>query len=69
MRRVTNINYNLPLSNIFFYSYRESQLALAEEKMKMKRLLRDQKNKPAAIVKEETKTSAPVLVWKSERKR
>ena len=54
---------------IFSFSHRESQLAIAEEKMKMKRLLRDQKNKPAAIVKEETKTSAPVLVWKSERKR
>ena len=62
------LDHKLPqFFNYFFY--RESQLAIAEEKMKMKRLLRDQKNKPAAIVKEETKTSAPVMVWKSERKR
>ena len=48
---------------------REKQLSVAEEKMRMKRFLRDTKNKPSAIVKEETTSSAPVLVWKFERKR
>ena len=49
--------------------HREKQLSVAEEKMRMKKLLRDKKNKPSAIVKEETTSSAPVLVWKFERKR
>ena len=49
--------------------HREKQLSVAEEKMRMKKLLRDKKNKPSAIVKEETTASAPVLVWKFERKR
>lgn len=49
--------------------HREKQLTIAEEKMRIKRLLREKKNKPAAIVQEETTTSAPVLIWKSERKR
>ena len=48
---------------------RERQLRVIEEKMKAKRHLSDKRNKPIAIVKEETPDAAPVLRWKSERKR
>ena len=48
---------------------RERQLRVVEEKMKAKRHLSDKKNKPIAIVKEETADTAPILRWKSERKR
>ena len=46
---------------------REKSLGVVQEKMEAKRNL--QKGKPVAVVKEETKDSAPVLRWAKERKR
>ena len=48
---------------------RERQLQVIEEKMVAKKHLSDRKNAPSSIVKEETPDAAPVLKWKSERKR
>ena len=48
---------------------REEKLSVLQRKMELRALLRGGKNKPLKILKEETKTSAPVYVWAKERKR
>ena len=48
---------------------REKQLAVVEEKMKVRRELSHSKNKPAALVKEESNDNAPLIRWQVERKR
>ena len=48
---------------------REKQLAVVEQKMKVRRALNQAKHKSVALVKEETAHSAPVLKWRTERKR
>jgi len=48
---------------------RERSLGVVQEKMEAKRLLQNKKDKPVAVVKEETKDSAPVIKFAKERKR
>ena len=48
---------------------REEQLAVLQRKMEIRALMRGGKNKPAKVVKEETKTLAPVYQWSKERKK
>jgi len=48
---------------------REEKLSVLQRKMELRALLRGGKNKPLKVLKEETKTSAPVYVWAKERKR
>lgn len=48
---------------------RAKQLAIVEQKIKIKRHLMNKKEKPATVLKEETPDSAPVVVWQAERKR
>lgn len=48
---------------------RERQLAVIQGKMEIKKHLQAKNEKPLAVVKEETKTSAPIYKWPKERKR
>jgi len=48
---------------------REEHLSVLQRKMEMRAQMRDGKKKPARIVREETKSSAPVYLWANERKR
>ena len=48
---------------------RERQLGIVQEKMEMKRHLQNKKDKPASLVQSETKESAPVFKWNTERKK
>uniref|UniRef100_A0A1Z5KUS8 U3 small nucleolar RNA-associated protein 11 n=1 Tax=Ornithodoros moubata TaxID=6938 RepID=A0A1Z5KUS8_ORNMO len=48
---------------------RERELAVVGAKMEMKKRLLDRKHPPVKKVKEGTKESAPVYLWKKERKR
>ena len=49
---------------------REHQLGILQEKMEAKKCLANKKGeKPVAVIKEETKQSAPVFKWSGERKR
>ncbi|CAN7989256.1 unnamed protein product [Ixodes hexagonus] len=48
---------------------REKELTVVGQKMEMKKKLLDKKNPPMKKVKEGTKESAPVYLWKKERKR
>lgn len=49
---------------------RERQLGILQGKMEAKRLLANKKGeKPIAVIKEETKESAPIFKWPAERKR
>ena len=49
---------------------RERQLGVLQEKMQAKKHLNNKRNeKPISVIKEETKDSAPVFKWSSERKR
>lgn len=50
------------------YERAEELLALSQ-KLDVKKKLLDKKNPPAKLVKEGTKLSAPIYVWKKERKR
>jgi len=48
---------------------RESQLTVLQKKMELKALMRGGKNKPAKLIKPESKDSAPVYLWAKERKK
>ena len=49
---------------------RERQLGILQAKMEAKKLLANKKGeKPVAVIKEETKESAPIFMWPAERKR
>lgn len=49
---------------------RERQLGILQEKMEAKKHLNNKHNeKPVSVIKEETKESAPIFKWSSERKR
>ncbi|XP_064473434.1 probable U3 small nucleolar RNA-associated protein 11 [Ornithodoros turicata] len=48
---------------------REKELAVVEAKMEMKKRLLDRKQPPIKKVKDGTKVSAPIYLWKKERKR
>ncbi|KAH7938351.1 hypothetical protein HPB49_022735 [Dermacentor silvarum] len=48
---------------------RQKELAVVEQKMIMKKKLLDKKNPPVKKVRAGTKDSAPVYLWKKERKR
>lgn len=52
---------------------REKQLGILQEKMEIKRILKDGKkkaeNKPEKLIAPETKESAPVFKWATERKK
>ncbi|KAL1435731.1 hypothetical protein MTO96_010516 [Rhipicephalus appendiculatus] len=48
---------------------RQKELKVVEQKMIVKKKLLDKKNPPVKKVREGTKDSAPVYLWKKERKR
>jgi len=48
---------------------REHELKVVQEKMEVRRMLKDKKVKKPKLIKPETKESAPIYKWKYERKR
>jgi U3 small nucleolar RNA-associated protein 11 len=48
---------------------REKQLSVVEEKMRGRGHLVNARTKPLAVLKDETLTAAPVVVWRKERQR
>ncbi|KAH0951250.1 hypothetical protein HN011_010941 [Eciton burchellii] len=48
---------------------RERELKIVQEKMEIRRLLKDRKTRKPKLIKPETKDSAPIYKWKYERKR
>jgi len=48
---------------------RERELKIVQEKMEVRRMLKDKKVKKPTLIKPETKESAPIYKWKYERKR
>lgn len=48
---------------------RERQLGVVQAKMEVKKQMQSKKEKPVALIKSETKDSAPVYKWPKERKR
>lgn len=69
MLKRANEHINQQYNELSKRIHRTQELTVLSQKLEIKKKLQNKKDPPATLIKEGTKTSAPVYKWKKERKR